>query len=127
MGEENNKPDAPPEPQSGFPQKKIIYAIIAIAIAILAVVLIAKFSFNVDLFNPAYGEMGLVQRHTITNPYVTAGMVAPGSRPDLGDDSQLANVELQNESQKQQQLIQMLSEINKTVNDTAMAVIRKIG
>ncbi len=44
-----------------------------------------------------------------------------------GDDSQLANVDLQNELQKQQQLIQMMSNISKMLHDTAMAVIRKIG
>jgi hypothetical protein len=59
MGDEEKKPDAPPEPQPGFPQEKIVYAVIAIAVVILAVVLIAKFSFNVDLLNPASGEMSL--------------------------------------------------------------------
>lgn len=44
-----------------------------------------------------------------------------------GDDSQLANIELQNMLQKQQQTIQMLSNVEKMMNDTAMAVIRKIG
>jgi hypothetical protein len=45
----------------------------------------------------------------------------------VGDDAQLANVDLQNMLQKQQQLIQMLSNIGKMLHDTAMAVIRKIG
>lgn len=45
----------------------------------------------------------------------------------LGDDAQLANVELQNALQQQQQTLQMLSTISKLCNDTAMAVIRKIG
>jgi hypothetical protein len=45
----------------------------------------------------------------------------------VGDDAQLANIDLQNQLQKQQQLIQMLSNISKTLHDTAMAVIRKIG
>ncbi len=45
----------------------------------------------------------------------------------VGDDAQLANVDLQNMLQKQQQLIQMLSNVGKTLHDTAMAVIRKIG
>ncbi len=45
----------------------------------------------------------------------------------LGDDAQLANVDLQNTLQKQQQLLQMLSNISKEMHDTAMAVIRKIG
>ena len=45
----------------------------------------------------------------------------------LGDDAQLANVNLQNILQKQQQLLQMMSNISKMLHDTAMAVIRKIG
>jgi len=45
----------------------------------------------------------------------------------VGDDSQLANVDLQNMLQKQQQTIQMLSGIEKLMNDTAMSVIRHIG
>jgi hypothetical protein len=45
----------------------------------------------------------------------------------LGDDAQLANVDLQNILQKQQQVLQMLSNISKMLNDTALAVIRKIG
>ena len=45
----------------------------------------------------------------------------------LGDDAQLANVDLQNVLQKQQQTLQMLSNISKMVHDTAMSVIRKIG
>lgn len=46
---------------------------------------------------------------------------------EIGDDSQLANIDMQNTLQKQQQLIQMMSNISKTLHDTAMAVIRKIG
>lgn len=44
-----------------------------------------------------------------------------------GDDAQLANIDLQNMLQKQQQTIQMLSSVSKVLHDTAMAVIRKIG
>lgn len=44
-----------------------------------------------------------------------------------GDDTQLANIDLQNVLQKQQQMIQMLSNISKEVHDTAMAIIRKIS
>ncbi len=43
------------------------------------------------------------------------------------NDGQLANVELQNALQKQQQLLQTLSHISKRLHDTAMAIIRKIG
>jgi hypothetical protein len=45
----------------------------------------------------------------------------------IGDDAQLANIDLQNMLQKQQQTVQMLSHISKTALDTAMAVIRKMG
>jgi hypothetical protein len=45
----------------------------------------------------------------------------------IGDDAQLANVDLQNTLQKQQQTLQMMSNISKMLHDTAMAVIRKIG
>jgi len=45
----------------------------------------------------------------------------------IGDDAQLANVDMQNWLQKQQQNLQMLSSISKMLSDTAMAVIRKIG
>ena len=45
----------------------------------------------------------------------------------VGDDAQLANVDLQNMLQKQQQTLQMMSNISKMLHDTAMATIRKIG
>jgi hypothetical protein len=45
----------------------------------------------------------------------------------VGDDAQLANIDLQSALQKQQQTIQMMSNISKLLHDTAMAVIRKIG
>ena len=45
----------------------------------------------------------------------------------VGDDAALANVDLQNMLQKQQQTMQMMSSISKMLHDTAMAVIRKIG
>ncbi len=44
-----------------------------------------------------------------------------------GDDAQLANIDLQNQLQKQQQMVQMMSNVSKLLHDTAMAVIRKIG
>lgn len=45
----------------------------------------------------------------------------------LGDDAQLANVDLQNTLQKQQQTLQMMSNISKMLYDTATSVIRKLG
>ena len=45
----------------------------------------------------------------------------------IGDDAQLANVDLQNVLQKQQQTLQMMSNISKMLYDTAQSVIRKLG
>lgn len=45
----------------------------------------------------------------------------------IGDDAQLANIDLQNQLQKQQQTLQTMSNVSKMLHDTAMAVIRKIG
>ncbi len=57
---------------------------------------------------------------------------ADGDRADdalqtVGEDAQLANVDMQNWLQKQQQVLQAMSNISKAAHDTAMAVIRKIG
>ncbi len=45
----------------------------------------------------------------------------------VGDDAQLANVDLQNMLQKQQQTPQLMSNISKMLHDTAMAIIRKVS
>jgi hypothetical protein len=45
----------------------------------------------------------------------------------LGDDAQLANVDLQNILQKQQKTLQMMSNISKMLFDTSSSVIRKMG
>lgn len=45
----------------------------------------------------------------------------------VGEDAQLANVDLQNMMQKQQQTLQTLSNVSKSLHDTAQAVIRKMG
>jgi hypothetical protein len=45
----------------------------------------------------------------------------------IGDDAQLANIDLQNMLQKQQQTLQMMSNISKMSHDTAMSVIRKLA
>jgi uncharacterized protein YukE len=50
-----------------------------------------------------------------------------GKLSEAGEDAQLANLDMQNMLQKQQQTMQMLSQISKMLSDTAMAVIRKIG
>lgn len=45
----------------------------------------------------------------------------------VGDDAQLANIDLQNALQHQQQTLQMMSNISKSLHDSAMSVIRKMG
>ena len=45
----------------------------------------------------------------------------------IGDDAQRANIDLQDVLQKQQQTLQMMSNISKMLSDTAMSVIRKTG
>lgn len=44
-----------------------------------------------------------------------------------GEDAQLANIDLQNMLQKQQQILQTMSNTSKRDHDTAMAIIRNIG
>ena len=44
-----------------------------------------------------------------------------------GDDAQLANIDLQNLLQEQQRILQMMSNISKTLHDQAMAIIRKMN
>jgi hypothetical protein len=44
----------------------------------------------------------------------------------VGDDAQLANMDLQNALQKQSQFIQMISTISKLLNESAMDVIRNM-
>jgi hypothetical protein len=43
------------------------------------------------------------------------------------EQEQMANIDLQNALQKQQQTMQTMSNVSKMLHDTAMAVIRKIG
>ena len=45
----------------------------------------------------------------------------------VGDDAQLANIDLQNILQKQQQTLQTMSNVSKMLHDTAIAIIRKMG
>ena len=45
----------------------------------------------------------------------------------VGNDAQLANIDLQNMLQKSQRILQTISNVSKMLHDTAMAIIRKIG
>jgi len=44
----------------------------------------------------------------------------------VGDDAQLANIDLQNSLQKQQQTLQTMSNVSKILHDTAMSIIRNM-
>ncbi|MGD2179313.1 MAG: hypothetical protein PVG71_16000 [Anaerolineae bacterium] len=45
----------------------------------------------------------------------------------VGDDAQLANIDLQNALQEVQQAIQTMSSVSKALHDTAVALIRRMG
>ena len=45
----------------------------------------------------------------------------------MGEDGQLENIDMQSALEKQQQTMQMLSNVSKMLHDTSMAIIRKIG
>jgi len=45
----------------------------------------------------------------------------------MGEDGQLGNIDMQSALEKQQQTLQMLSNVSKMYHDTSMAIIRKIG
>ncbi|MGF1526123.1 MAG: hypothetical protein ACFCBW_04935 [Candidatus Competibacterales bacterium] len=45
----------------------------------------------------------------------------------IGDDTQLANIDLQSSLQKQQQITQIMANLSKVIHDTMTNTIRKIG
>ena len=57
---------------------------------------------------------------------LAAALAALEAVDDTGDE-QLADIDLQNILQKQQETLQLMSNISKMLYDTAAAVIRKIG
>jgi hypothetical protein len=126
--EREKKPDA--GTTSGSPQKKIVYVVLVIAVVILAVVLIAKFGYNVNLLNPASGEMSLIGRHAtaISKEPSYSDLNNNGNAGNINqsDDSQLSNTDLQQAMQKQQQSVYTIINVSKSVNDTAMTVIQNI-
>ena len=65
-------------------------------------------------------------RAAATDPADVQGYLGSRFRM-VGADAQLANVDLQNVLQRQQQILQMLSFISKGSHDTTMASIRKLG
>jgi len=57
----------------------------------------------------------------------TANDITLELEEQLGEDSELANIDLQNSLQKQQQTLQTMSNVMKSHHDTAMLIIRKAG
>jgi len=78
---------------------------------------------------PPSGDSAIdLSRDSFIEGIVTgASRVLQTAAPYLSDDAQLANVDLQNMLEKQQQTLQMLSNISKMLQDTALSVIRKVG
>ena len=74
------------------------------------------------------GDAGAMQRGSMSEgdlaAYVDRREQELGT---LGDDAQLANLDLQNTLQKQQQTLSLMSSISKSMHDTAMSILRKIG
>lgn len=81
MKEGNNTPDPAGKPAPGSPHMNILYVIIACAIVILAVVLVAKFGFNMDLLSPANAEMSMKIRQTL--PPTLAPVQKDVVKPDI--------------------------------------------
>ncbi len=130
-GDGNKKPETPPEPQPGFPQKKIVYAIIVLAIVILAMVLVAKFGFNTDLLNPAFGEMSLVQRPVTGIPVAgIAGITTTVTRSQTGpegtEDYNLQYLMLQEKMQNENRQYSLVSTMNKTGNETVKNAMNNV-
>lgn len=87
------------------------------------------------------GTAGSMQSESEYQPLVTSARAPVGPHIDnledhiksieeelaaLGDDTQLATLDLQKVMEEQQRMLQMLSSINKMMYDTAMAIIRNI-
>jgi len=78
-------------------------------------------------------DMRKLQNSCMNCTHTTLGKVAATVKnleerlASVGDNAQLANIDLQNALQKQQQTLQTMSNVSKMLHDTAMAIIRKIG
>lgn len=73
--------------------------------------------------SPSLPSGGSITQGQLENPMAQLGE----QLQSLGDDAQLANIDLQNVLQKQQQTLQTMSNVSKLLHDTAKAVIRKMG
>lgn len=61
------------------------------------------------------------------NAHAEAIQELEGRLSSVADDAQLANIEMQNWLQKSQQTLQLLSNMAKSMHDTAMNSVRKMG
>jgi hypothetical protein len=66
---------------------------------------------------------------TLTSPKALADHISAleGGLQTVGDDAQLANVDLQNCLQQQQQTLQVISRMAKELHDTMTAIVHKMG
>ena len=100
----------------------------------------ADMSLGEVRFMTELGQWAVAQRNRLRFSELVQGVRQSARRPttqqielwqsnlnSLGDDAQLANVDLQNILQRQQQTLQMMSNISKMLYDTAQSVIRKMG
>ena len=84
-----------------------------------------------DLPMPLPQTTGVTSQIEPALPVVRAEKLTETNRAEenldsVGDDAQLADIDLQNVLEKQQQLVQMLSQISKDLSDTAMSTIRNM-
>jgi hypothetical protein len=81
-----------------------------------------------DLIKKSFGDLSKAEINVISI-YIFENYINKLEQElaTTGDDAQLANIDLQNALQKQQQTIQLMSNVSKVLHDTTMAVIRKIG
>jgi len=83
-----------------------------------------KFAMQLPVGSPAFPALVALVRALVLEEEIRKWEEKLNS---IGDDAQLANVELQDILQRQQQILQMMSNISKSLYDTAQAVIRKMG
>ncbi len=74
-------------------------------------------------YNPRYRERQL-RSQVEWDEYING---LEQQQQTVGDDAELANIDLRNALQKQQQTLQTMSNVSKMLHDTAMAIVRKIG
>ncbi len=78
-----------------------------------------------DVAGQATGSKLALQGPALQLPHKTKIVQQP-TQETLGDDADLRTLELQDTLQRQQQLLQLMSNISKMLHDTAMAIIRNM-